>query len=115
MSMGTNTHLTTAQGLYIPNPTHIGSNGMDLGNTASGDYSIAMGSSFAMGGSNITPPSYSYLDKLELKMYKQSIRIIELENKLDSEECENLKKMLMSNDEASIILAKEIIDNLETV
>ena len=40
--------------------------------------------------------------------------IIELENKLDSEECENLKKMLMSNDEASVTLAKEIIDNLET-
>ena len=110
MSMGTNTHLTTAQGLYIPNPTHMGSNGMDLGSTLT-----TTSTTFAMGGSNITPPSYSYLDKLELKMYKQSIRIIQLENKLDSEECENLKKMLMSNDEASIILAKEIIDNLETV
>jgi hypothetical protein len=113
MSMGTNAHLTTAQGLYIPNnPTHMGSNGMDLGNTASGDYSIAIGSSFAMGGS--TNSTTTYIDKLELKMYKQSIRIIQLENKLDSEECENLKKMLISNDEASVILAKEIIDNLET-
>lgn len=83
---------------------HIGSNGMDINSTAS---------KFANGGINITPPSYSYLDKLELKMYKQSIRIIELENKLDSEECTNLKKMLESNDEASIILAKEIIDNVE--
>ena len=108
MSMGTIAHLTTAQGLCIPNTTHIGSNGMDLGNTVSGNYSIAMGST------NITSPT-SYIDKLELKMYKQSIRIIQLENKLDSEECENLKKMLESNDEASIILAKEIIDNLETV
>jgi len=103
MSMGTNAHLTTAQGLCISNPTHIGSNGMDLGNTAS---------KFADGG--IISSRISYVDKLELKMYKQSIRIIQLENKLDSEECENLKKMLMSNDEASIILAKEIIDNLET-
>jgi hypothetical protein len=103
MSMGTNAHLTTAQGLYVPNPTHIGSNGMDISNTAS---------KFADGG--IISSRISYVDKLELKMYKQSIRIIQLENKLDSEECENLKKMLMSNDEASVILAKEIIDNLET-
>ena len=80
--------------------------------TASGDYSIAMGSSFANGG-NLTPKWGMLIEKLELKMYKQSIRIIQLENKLDSEECENLKKMLESNDEASIILAKEIIDNVE--
>jgi len=79
--------------------------------TASGDYSIAMGSSFANGG--IISSRISYVDKLELKIYKQSIRIIQLENKLDSEECENLKKMLESNDEASVILAKEIIDNVE--
>ena len=108
MSMGTKKHLKSAQGLYIPNPTHIGSNGMDLGGTIT-----TTSTKFAMGGSNIPTPT-SYIDKLELKMYKQSIRIIQLENKLDSEECENLKKMLMSNDEASIILAKEIIDNLET-
>lgn len=97
--MITKTNLT-AQGLYTSN--HIGSVATDIGS-----------STFAMGGSNITPPT-SYIDKLELKMYKQSIRIIQLENKLDSEECENLKKMLESNDEASVILAKEIIDNLET-
>jgi hypothetical protein len=103
MSMGTNAHLTTAQGLCISNPTHIGSMGMDINSTAS---------KFADGG--IISSRISYVDKLELKMYKQSIRIIQLENKLDSEECENLKKMLESNDEASIILAKEIIDNLET-
>ena len=107
MSMGTNTHLTTAQGLYVSNPTHMGSNGMDLGSTLT-----TTSTKFAMGGSNIS--TTTYIDKLELKMYKQSIRIIQLENKLDSEECENLKKMLMSNDEESVILAKEIIDNLET-
>ena len=108
MSMGTNAHLTSAQGLYVPDPTHIGSNGMDLSSTLT-----TTSTTFAMGDSNIPTPT-SYIDRLELKMYKQSIRIIQLENKLDSEECENLKKMLESNDEASIILAKEIIDNLET-
>ena len=107
MSMGTITHLTSAQGLHTPNPTHIGSNGIDLGSTIT-----TTSTKFADGG--IISSRISYVDKLELKMYKQSIRIIQLENKLDSEECENLKKMLMSNDEASVTLAKEIIDNLET-
>ena len=104
MSMGTITHLTSTQGLYVPNPTHIGSNGMYLDSTASSNFS----------NGSIISSRISYVDKLELKMYKQSIRIIQLENKLDSEECENLKKMLMSNDEAYVTLAKEIIDNLET-
>jgi hypothetical protein len=109
MSMGTNAHLTSAQGLYVPNPTHIGSNGMDINSTIT-----TTSTKFANGGVSQHDAISSYVQKLELKMYKQSIRIIELENKLDSEECENLKKMLESNDEASIILAKEIIDNLET-
>jgi hypothetical protein len=100
MSMGTITHLTSTQGLYIPDT--IGTTSIRSGSTNT-----------VSGGSNIPTPT-SYIDRLELKMYKQSIRIIQLENKLDSEECENLKKMLESNDEASIILAKEIIDNLET-
>lgn len=103
--MGTNTHLTP-QGLYT---------------SASGSHSIAIGSnqivtgsnSFAMGGNGTTNVSMNYIDRLELKMYKQSIRIIELENKMTKEECVNLKHMLTSNDEASVILAKEIIDNLE--
>jgi hypothetical protein len=106
--MGTKTHLTTAKGIYISNPTHISSNGMDIYSTIT-----TTSTKFADGG-NLTPKWGMLIEKLELKMYKQSIRIIQLENKLDSEECENLKKMLMSHDKASIILAKEIIDNLET-
>ena len=81
--------------------------------TSSGDYSIGMGSSFANGG-NLTPKWGMLIEKLELKVYMQNIRIIELENKLNPEECTNLKKMFMSHDKASVILAKEIIDNLET-
>lgn len=102
--MGTKTHLTTAQGIYVQDPTHIGSNGMNINNTAS---------KFADGG-NLTPRWGMLIEKLELKVYMQNIRIIELENKLNPEECTNLKKMLMSHDKASVILAKEIIDNLET-
>jgi hypothetical protein len=92
----------TAQGLYTSN--HIGSNGMDINSTAS---------KFANGG-DLTPKWGMLIEKLELKVYRQSIRIIQLENKLDPEECENLKKMLDSHDTPSIILAKEIINNLET-
>jgi hypothetical protein len=105
--MGTRTHLTTAQGIYVQDPTKpitiqsISNNGFS-GNS----------SKFANGG-DLTPKWGMLIEKLELKVYTQSIRIIQLENKLDSEECENLKKMLMSNDEASVILAKEIIDNVE--
>jgi len=102
--MGTNKHFT-AQGLYTSN--HIGSVATDIGSVATDIGSTK----FAKVGSNIG--TTTYIDRLELKMYKQSIRIIQLENKLDSEECKNLKKMLESNDEASVLLAKEIIDNVE--
>ena len=101
--MATLAELRTAHGIYVSDPTHIGSMSMDINSTAS---------KFADGG--IISSRISYVDKLELKIYKQNIRIIQLENKLDSEECANLKAMLESNDEASVILAKEIIDNLET-
>ena len=69
-------------------------------------------SNFANGG-DTTPKWEPLIQNLELKLYKQSIRIIELENKMTKEECSNLKKMLESNDVASVILAKEIIDNVE--
>lgn len=102
--MGTNTHLTP-QGLYT---------------SASGSHSIAIGSgqtvtgsnSFAM-GDNITSKWEPLIQNIELKLYMQSIRIIELENKMTKEECDNLRTMLKSNDEASVILAKEIVDNVE--
>jgi len=91
----------TAQGLYTSN--HIGSVATDIGSSA-----------FAMDGISRHDGISVYIQKLGLKIYKQSIRIIELENKMTKEECANLKAMLESNDEASVILAKEIIDNLET-
>ena len=106
--MGTKTHLTTAQGIYVQDPTKPITIQSGLINTVSGNSS-----KFADGG-NLTPRWGMLIEKLELKVYMQNIRIIELENKLNSEECTNLKKMLMSHDKASVILAKEIIDNLET-
>ena len=105
--MGTNTHLTTAQGIYVQDPTKpitiqsISNNGFS-GNS----------SKFANGG-DLTPKWEPLIQNIELKLYMQSIRIIELENKMTKEECDNLRAMLKSNDEASVILAKEIVDNVE--
>lgn len=96
----------TEQGLYTS--TYNTTFGTWTSNNSSITSTIFTDDKYADGG-----PSSTYMQRLELRMYKQSIRIIQLENKLDSEECENLKKMLESNDEASVILAKEIIDNLE--
>ena len=97
-------------GIYVSDPTKMVNITMASNNTTD----FASMHSIPMRDGDITPKWGPIIEKLELKVYTQSIRIIQLENKLDSEECENLKKMLESNDEASVILAKEIIDNLET-
>jgi hypothetical protein len=102
--MGTIGNLKTAQGIYVSDPTKIINISMASNNSTN---FAAMNGKFADGGLNV------YIQKLGLKIYKQSIRIIELENKMTKEECANLKAMLESNDEASVILAKEIIDNVE--
>ena len=83
-----------------------------LSNTVSGSYSFATGSGTIL-NNDITPKWEPLIQNIELKLYMQSIRIIELENKMTKEECDNLRAMLKSNDEASVILAKEIIDNVE--
>jgi hypothetical protein len=103
--MATLGNLTT-QGTYWSSDRNTSINLNTVSNTST-DFAT-MNSKFADGGLNV------YIQKLGLKIYKQSIRIIELENKMTKEECANLKAMLESNDEASVILAKEIIDNLET-
>jgi hypothetical protein len=47
--------------------------------------------------------------KLENKLLK--LRILHLEEKFDKEEVSNLRKMIMSEDEASRTLAESIIEN----
>lgn len=106
--MGTKTHLTSTNGIWTSNPTTSSSIATGVINNVSGNYSFATSAT-----SDVTPKWGMLIEKLELKLYMQSIRIIQLENKLNLEECENLKKMLMSHDKASVILAKEIIDNVE--
>ena len=106
--MGTIGNLKTAQGIYVSDTTKS----INLNMVSNNSTSFATkNSNFANGGIPEWTPLI--IQNIELKMYKQSIRIIELENKMTKEECVNLKAMLESNDEASVILAKEIIDNVE--
>ncbi len=105
--MGTIGNLKTAQGIYVSDPTKS----INLNMVSNNSTSFATkNSNFANGG---IPEWTPLIQNIELKLYMQSIRIIELENKMTKEECDNLRTMLKSNDEASVILAKEIIDNVE--
>jgi hypothetical protein len=106
--MATLGNLTT-QGTYWSSDRNTSINLNTVSNNST-DFAT-MNSKFANGG---RPEWAPLVQNLELKLYKQSIRLIELENKMTKEECVNLKTMLESNDTPSVILAKEIIDNLET-
>ena len=51
------------------------------------------------------------MDKLELDNKLLRLKILGLEGKFTQEEISNIRKMLMSNDEASITVADSIIEN----
>ena len=54
---------------------------------------------------------YARIDKLELNEKLLRLKILGLEGKFDKEEVANIRKMLMSEDEASRTLADSIIEN----
>jgi hypothetical protein len=63
-----------------------------------------------------TPPTevlLNRIEKLELQNKFLSLSILRLEGKFTQEEVNNIKSMLTSNDEASIILADTIIENAQ--
>ena len=51
------------------------------------------------------------MDKLELDNKLLRLKILGMEGKFTQEEISNIRKMLMSNDEASVTLADSIIEN----
>lgn len=51
------------------------------------------------------------MDKLELDNKLLRLKILGMEGKFTQEEISNIRKMLMSNDEASITVADSIIEN----
>jgi hypothetical protein len=53
----------------------------------------------------------SRLDKLEVQNKLLKLKILGMEGKFTQEEIANIRKMLMSNDEASVTLADSIIEN----
>jgi hypothetical protein len=67
-------------------------------------------------GTNSTYETASYkmdkkLDKLELDIKLLRLKLLHLENKFTKDEVTNIRKMLMSEDEASRTLAESIIEN----
>jgi hypothetical protein len=54
---------------------------------------------------------YTRMDKLELNEKLLRLKILGLEGKFDKDEVANIRKMLMSEDEASKTLADSIIEN----
>lgn len=54
---------------------------------------------------------YARLDKLELNEKLLRLKILGLEGKFDKDEVANIRKMIMSEDEASRTLANSIIEN----
>lgn len=54
---------------------------------------------------------YARIDKLELNEKLLRLKILGLEGKFDKDEVANIRKMLMSEDEASKTLADSIIEN----
>jgi hypothetical protein len=67
-------------------------------------------------GTNNTYETASYkmdkkLDKLELDIKLLRLKLLHLENKFTKDEVTNIRKMLMSEDEASRTLAESIIEN----
>jgi hypothetical protein len=61
------------------------------------------------------PPSLSEiinrLNKLELENKCLRLKILGLEGKFSQDEIKNIRAMLMSNDDASVMLANTIIEN----
>jgi|694.fasta_scaffold01412_33 hypothetical protein len=96
----------TAQGLYGLN--HIGSVGTV---TAGGIWD-----QITSNNKNVYTPTevlLNRIEKLELQNKFLSLSILRLEDKFTQEEVNNIKSMLTSNDEASIILADTIIENAQ--
>ena len=54
---------------------------------------------------------YTRIDKLELNEKLLRLKILGLEGKFDKDEVANIRKMMMSEDEASKTLADSIIEN----
>ena len=104
-----NTPFNTPQGIVVNDPTKI----IDVNSLPMRDQ-ITSG----LGTFNAYEPVESTLVKLQKQLDDQSLtiklmrlKILGLEGKFTQEEISNIRKMLMSEDEASRTLADSIIEN----
>jgi FMN-dependent NADH-azoreductase len=100
------------QGIYVADPAKVINTTTTTDNIVIGD---------GMWGQSIVTDSEPYVDhinairsrieKLELNNRLLKLKILQLEGTFTKEEVANIRKMLMSNDEASVTLADSIIEN----
>ena len=100
------------QGIYVADPTKVINTTTTTDNTVIGD---------GMWSQSIVTDSEPYVDpinairsrieKLETDNKFLKLKILGMEGKFTQEEIANIRKMLMSNDEASVTLADSIIEN----
>ena len=105
-------HTQHIQGIYVADPAKVINTTTTTDNTFIGD---------GMWGQRIVTDSEPYvdhinairsrIDKLETDNKFLKLKILGMEGKFTQEEIANIRKMLMSNDEASVTLADSIIEN----
>ena len=102
------TTLSNMQGILVNDPTKIITTGTST-STGNGYFD-----QMTTGSSTLNDPYadlYARIEKLELNQKLLRLKILSLEGKFTQEEISNIRKMLMSEDEASRTLADSIIEN----
>jgi hypothetical protein len=99
------------QGIYVSDPNKVVN--ITPGNTTTGNGLFS-----AMGNVPFNDPWENPMKEIELRIKKLEIenkflrlKMLSMEGKFSQEEVTNIRKMLISEDEASRTLAESIIDN----
>ena len=99
------------QGIYVSDPNKVVN--ITPSNTTSGNGIFS-----AMGNGPFNDPWENPYKEIELRIKKLEIenkflklKILSMEGKFSQEEVTNIRKMMMSADEASVLLANTIIEN----
>lgn len=96
------------KGILVNDPTKIITTGTST-STGNGYFD-----QMTTGSSTFSDPYadlYARIEKLELNQKLLRLKILSLEGKFTQDEISNIRKMLMSEDEASRTLADSIIEN----
>jgi hypothetical protein len=95
------------QGIYVSDPTKVINT---IPNNSNGIFSQIQDAT-----TTLTPTGISDLmdrvNKLELDNKCLRLKMLKMEGKFSQEEVTNIRKMMMSQDEASVTLANTIIEN----